>query len=115
MQENHGRISIACSRGSLQGCSKPAYRRRSAAASCCGLRARHGRGANRWPKFGGVRMTNSPLPPRGYPRNVMQTKLTDERRAFESTELAGRHEARFAYAAVLVSAAFFFAAVPFAT
>jgi diguanylate cyclase (GGDEF)-like protein len=45
----------------------------------------------------------------------MPSELTNDHRMFLSTELASRREARFALTAVLISAAFFFAAVPFAT
>jgi diguanylate cyclase (GGDEF)-like protein len=44
----------------------------------------------------------------------MQGELIDEQGVFLSTDLAGRSEVRFARAAVLVSALFFFGAVPFA-
>src|SRR6202163_3723875 len=44
----------------------------------------------------------------------MQSELTDEHRLFLSINLASQAEFRFARAAVLFSAMFFFAAVPFA-
>ncbi len=44
----------------------------------------------------------------------MQSELTNKRRVFVSTELAGRRETRFALQVVLVSFAFFLAAAPFA-
>lgn len=45
----------------------------------------------------------------------MQSQLPNEPGAFVSSTLAGRREARFALAAVLVTVASFFAAAPFAT
>jgi diguanylate cyclase (GGDEF)-like protein len=47
-------------------------------------------------------------------KELIQDKETDDRRAFLSTDVASRPERRIALAAVLVSAIFFFAAVPFA-
>ena len=46
---------------------------------------------------------------------ALHSELTNENRAFLSTELAGRREVRFARAAVLVSVAIFLVAAPFAT
>ena len=45
----------------------------------------------------------------------MQAGLAIDRRVFLSTGLAGHREVRIAIAAVLVSAAFFFATAPLAT
>jgi PAS domain S-box-containing protein len=47
-------------------------------------------------------------------KEVMQSELINEHRAFVSTELAGNREFRFALAAVLVSFVIFVAAAPFA-
>ena len=54
------------------------------------------------------------MPP-PLPKKAMQTEVTDERRVFLSTGVAGRREVRYALAALLVSAVIFFAAAPIAT
>lgn len=48
-------------------------------------------------------------------QRVMQDELPDDRRVFLSTEFASRSQRRIGLSAVLISAVFFFLAVPFAT